>query len=72
MTLKIIIPSRRVYKNHSKEKYPVLGRYYHDLFTGKLGFEKIAEFATLGDENAEETWTVFDHPTVRIYKRTSF
>jgi hypothetical protein len=21
------------------------------------------------DENAEETWTVFDHPVIRIYKR---
>ena len=21
------------------------------------------------DENAEETWTVFDHPVIRIYKK---
>ncbi len=24
----------------------------------------------LPDENAEETWTVFDHPVIRIYKKT--
>ena len=23
------------------------------------------------DEDAEETWSVFDHPVVRIYKKTN-
>ena len=65
----IIIPSRRIFKNHSRDKYPVLSKYYDDLFSGKLGFTKVVEFKVLEDEDAEETWTVFDHPVVRIYKR---
>ncbi len=53
-----------------KEKYPVLNQYYDDLFSGRLGFEKVAEFSLgLNDEIAEETFTVFDHPMIRIYKR---
>lgn len=101
----IIVPSRRVFKNHYcdlknerkqsiisqqlnrkcfflKEKYPLLNNYYENLFSGRLGFEKVAEFNSFPrviffgkkilefpDEDAEETWTVFDHPVIRIYKR---
>lgn len=65
-----------------ESKYPRLNEYYRKLFSGELGFEPVAEFssypaieiagATLiafPDEKAEETWTVFDHPVVRIFKR---
>ncbi|MBI5122233.1 glycosyltransferase family 39 protein [Candidatus Roizmanbacteria bacterium] len=66
----IFVPSRRIFTNHSKQKYPMLNQYYTDLFNGELGFEKVAEFSVgLNDENSEETWTVFDHPLIRIYKR---
>ena len=79
----IFIPSRRIFANHPKKTYPVLNKYYEDLFSGKLGFEKVAEFDSFPkiclpftnnclefpDEEAEETWTVFDHPVIRIYKR---
>lgn len=65
----IIVPSRRIFKNHSRDKYPVLNKYYDDLFSGKLGFTKVAEYMVLDDEDAEETWTVFDHPVIRIFKR---
>lgn len=66
----IFVPSRRIFANHPKEKYLVLNKYYDDLFSGKLGFIKVAEFsAGLNDEQAEETWTVFDHPVIRIYKK---
>ncbi|MFA6513243.1 MAG: hypothetical protein WCT34_03525, partial [Patescibacteria group bacterium] len=82
----IFIPSRRIFANHSKEKYPILSKYYEDLFSGKLGFKEVAEFDSFPtfnfsfftfhfsfkfpDEQAEETWTVFDHPVIRIYKKT--
>lgn len=74
---------------HSAEKctylartYPVLKQYYEDLFSGKSGFQKVAEFTSyprlelfgrtileFPDESAEETFTVFDHPVMRVYKR---
>ena len=73
----IFVPSRRIFANHPKQKYPVLNKYYEDLFSGKLGFEKVAEFESypeifqwkFPDEEAEETWIVFDHPVIRIYKK---
>ncbi len=101
----IIVPSRRIFANHTCEQegrvpsfdfealisrkcttvqseYPLLSKYYRSLFNGSLGFKKVAEFTSypkltvLGntliqfpDEQAEETWTVFDHPVIRIYQR---
>ncbi len=46
------------------------------LQDGTLGFKQVATFTsypqlgpiTLNDERTEETFTVFDHPTIRIYK----
>lgn len=65
-----------------EKTYPQLQKYYSDLFSGKSGFELVAQFTSypdislLGrpviefpDENAEETWAIFDHPVIRIYKR---
>lgn len=65
----ILVPSRRIFANHGQEKHARVHKYYEDLFTGRLGFEKVAEFKILNDEFAEETFTVFDHPVVRIYKK---
>jgi uncharacterized membrane protein (UPF0127 family) len=66
--------------------YELLNKYYSDLFSGSLGFKQVAEFSSyprieipvlrstfpvlFNDENAEETWTVFDHPVIRVYKRS--
>ncbi len=68
-----------------QERYPLINDYYQKLFSGELVFKKIAEFSSyprinfqfsifsfqliFPDEGAEETWTVFDHPVVRIYRR---
>jgi hypothetical protein len=70
----IIVPSRRVYKNYSTSEYPLINNYYQNLFSGDLGFELIKNFYPVGDfilnsESAEETWSVFDRPTIRIYKK---
>lgn len=77
----IFIPSRRIFTNYTRfpNKYPLLNKYYENLFSGSLGFKKVAEinsYPSIGpfifnDENAEETWTVFDHPVIRIYKKTT-
>jgi hypothetical protein len=79
----IFVPSRRIFANHQSENYPLLNAYYAKLFSGQLGFEEVAKFSSypslslLGktllefpDEQAEETWTVFDHPVVRIYRKS--
>ncbi|HEX5478400.1 MAG TPA: DUF2298 domain-containing protein, partial [Dehalococcoidia bacterium] len=61
--------------------WPVTSRYYDLLANdpGALGFQKVAEFTsypsifglTLNDTGAEESYSVYDHPTVIIYKKTS-
>ncbi|QQG44145.1 MAG: glycosyltransferase family 39 protein [Candidatus Roizmanbacteria bacterium] len=89
----IIIASNRLYvplqklADCSKYRscYPQTAKYYDDLFNGRLGFKKTAEFTdypTLGinigsanwrmkiaDDNADESFTVYDHPKIMIFKR---
>jgi hypothetical protein len=65
-----------------EKKYPLIKEYYDSLFVGALPFGKVAEISSypkislfgktiyeINDENAEETWTVFDHPVIRIYEK---
>lgn len=80
----IFVPSRRIFKNYPRipHQYPLVSRYYELLFSHKLGFEEVKtissfpqlslanlKLATFPDEDAEETYTVFDHPVIRIYKK---
>lgn len=72
----IFIPSRRVFKNQNNLNYPISQKYYQNLFSKNLGFVEIKKFNNqrsffLNSENAEETWSVFDHPTIRIYKKVN-
>lgn len=75
----IILESQKV-KNtiyHLSDRYPYAAQFYRNLENGSLGFEKVAVFTSypkfgpleIHDESAEETWTVFDHPTITIYAR---
>lgn len=77
----IILPSQRLLKSRllNKNKYPRGHTFYSNLTNGQLGFQKIYEtpcdltckVAYLGDPifSFEETATVFDRPTVFIYKK---
>lgn len=75
-----IIQSRRMFMDHSRNNFPLTYNFYNQLTSGFLGFKKINEFTsfptipltsiTINDESAEETWSVFDHPVIRIYKKT--
>ena len=59
--------------------YPKTAQYYKNLFSGKLGFEKVAEFSSyptiplanikIQDDAADESFTVYDHPKIFIFKR---
>jgi hypothetical protein len=57
--------------------YPIMTRYYRLLDTGELGFtlaQKVSSYPKIGsleidDSSAEEAFWVYDHPTVRIYRK---
>ncbi len=82
-----LVQSRRVFYNHQKARsqFPKTANFYDALFAGKLGFVQIKEFhqypelsfgpaswrIEFPDEEAEETWSVFDHPVIRIFKKTT-
>jgi len=76
----VLLPSRRVFANHQRlrDKFPKTAEFYQRLFSGQMGFVLIKEFRALPrwaeiflgtDLNSEETWTVFDHPTIRLFGR---
>jgi 4-amino-4-deoxy-L-arabinose transferase-like glycosyltransferase len=62
------------------QRYPKMTKFYQDLFAGKTDYKKVAEFTsypsldylgipiTIPDDNAEEAFTVYDHPVVMIFK----
>lgn len=78
-----IIQGRRIYKNHQRlaDQYPLINNFYFNLFQGTLGFTKLTEFTSypelsisgisfeIPDEDAEETWSVFDHPRIIVFKK---
>jgi YYY domain-containing protein len=77
----IAITSNRLYKSIPRvpAQYPMTSRYYDLLFKEKLGFEIAATFTsypslfgvTIADQGAEEAFTVYDHPKVTIFRKTS-
>lgn len=87
----IIIASNRLYTPLQKltdcdnlpptRCYPQTSSYYQKLFSGELGFEKVAEFTNyptvpllniaINDQTADESFTVYDHPKVMIFQRKS-
>jgi hypothetical protein len=62
--------------------YPKTALYYKKLFNQQLGFKKVAEFAVypkleigswklkINDQSADESFTVYDHPKVIVFKKT--
>ncbi len=76
----IVLSSNRLYGSIAKvpESYPMASAYYTLLFQGKLGFDLVATFAsypTVGplqavDDTADESFTVYDHPKVLIFKKS--
>ncbi len=68
------------------KEFPQMSKFYRDLDNGSLGFVKAAEFISypkldcslffahcsllIDDSSAEESFWVYDHPKVEIYKRT--
>ncbi|MEA2597662.1 MAG: hypothetical protein QOF01_4131 [Thermomicrobiales bacterium] len=76
----IFLTSNRLYGSIPRlpERYPMSSEYYRMLFSGELGFDLIKTFTSrptifgieLNDDNAEEAFTVYDHPKVLIFKKS--
>lgn len=76
----VVESSNRIYDSvtHFPARYPVTVEYYEALFAGELGFREVARFDNppslfgidIDDAGAEETFTVYDHPTVVIWEKT--
>lgn len=73
--------SNRLYGSTARlpERYPMTINYYNALFSGELGWERVADFTSgprlfgieLDDQfAAEEAFSVYDHPRVQIFKKT--
>lgn len=77
----VILSSNRVYGSASRRPdiYSTTELYYELLFSEKLGFTKIKNFSShptipiinleFNDDAADESFTVYDHPRVMIFKK---
>ena len=76
----IFVTSNRLYGSIPRipERYPMTTEYYRMLFSGERGFELVETFTSrpellgieFNDDNAEEAFTVYDHPKVMIFEKT--
>jgi 4-amino-4-deoxy-L-arabinose transferase-like glycosyltransferase len=59
-------------------EYPAVVQFFHRLYTGKMGFQLVKTFAVqpaflgmaINDDRSELSFRLFDHPKVRVFKRT--
>ncbi len=76
----VILSSNRLYDSIPRlpSRYPMTIRYYDLLFAEQLGFEKEAVCTSypqlfgiqLPDQSADESFSVYDHPKVTIFKKS--
>ncbi len=62
------------------ERYPLSAQYYNELLNDRTKFKKVTEFTSrptipflkieLIDDHADESFTVYDHPKVMIFKKS--
>ncbi len=76
-----VLATKRLYGALPKlpQRYPMSIKFYDLLFSGQLGYELAAEFTAypslfgvdVPDQSADESFWVYDHPRVLIYKKVS-
>ncbi len=76
-----ITSSNRIYGSikNLPERFPATIAFYQKLFAGELGFDLIAKFTSypsilgmeFNDDLADESFTVYDHPQVHIFKKNA-
>lgn len=76
----VVLSSRRLIDSIGRMPYrwPMTTKYYDYLFNGELGFDLVATFDSpphigglrFDDSHAEESMTVYEHPTVYIFKKS--
>jgi hypothetical protein len=77
----IVMSSNRVYDSiiQLPMRYPATIRYYKALFDGSLGWALAGDFTSypsllgvqIPDQSSEEAFTVYDHPRVLVFRKTS-
>lgn len=77
----LVLSSNRFYASLSRlpRRWPMSIEYYRALFDGRLGFALAADFTSppslgtvwVDDHEAEESFTVYDHPRVFVFRKTA-
>ncbi len=75
----LVLSSNRIYGavDNLPERYPLTNRYYELLFDGQLGYELALKEENrpnlfgivVDDEHADESFTLYDHPTVHVFRK---
>ncbi len=71
--------SKRIYDSVDElpERYPMTIRYYEAMWSGELGYDLALEVTTpprlfgreFEDRSADESWSLYDHPQVTIFRK---
>jgi YYY domain-containing protein len=72
--------SKRIYESVDElpERYPMTNLYYQAMWDGRLGFELALDLTSpprlfgkvFEDRTADESWSLYDHPQVTIFRKT--
>ncbi|MDW8317438.1 MAG: DUF2298 domain-containing protein, partial [Anaerolineae bacterium] len=75
----LVLASNRIYGavDNLPQRYPLTNRYYQLLFAGQLGYELALKETNrprlfgveIDDSAADESFTLYDHPTVHVFRK---